>query len=85
MLIVALPNNCIFISLESKNKAVPLLTVQVLRCERRYSAYSFLTSALDGAEWSASCPSHVLPPGKDSRYLLDRRLGGPQTWSGHRG
>jgi hypothetical protein len=22
----------------------------------RYSSYSFLTSALDGGEWSASCP-----------------------------
>jgi hypothetical protein len=24
-------------------------------------------------------------PGKDSRYPLCRRLGGPQSWSGHRG
>jgi hypothetical protein len=27
--------------------------------ERRYSSYSFLTSALDGGEWSASCPAFV--------------------------
>jgi hypothetical protein len=27
--------------------------------ERRYSSYSFLTSALDGGEWSAWCPSHA--------------------------
>jgi hypothetical protein len=32
--------------------------------ERRYSSYSFLTSALDGGEWSASRPGHALHPGK---------------------
>jgi hypothetical protein len=32
--------------------------------ERRYSSYSFLTSALDGGEWSASRPGRALPPGK---------------------
>jgi hypothetical protein len=32
--------------------------------ERRYSSYSFLTLALDGGEWSASCPSRALPLGK---------------------
>jgi hypothetical protein len=30
--------------------------------ERRYSSYSFTTSALDGGEWSASRPSRALPP-----------------------
>jgi hypothetical protein len=34
------------------------------RGERRYSSYSFLTSALDGGEWSASRPDRVLAPGK---------------------
>jgi hypothetical protein len=33
--------------------------------ERRYSSYSFLTSALDG-EWSASRPGRALPPEKES-------------------
>jgi hypothetical protein len=32
--------------------------------ERRYSSYSFLTSALDGGEWSASRPCRALSPGK---------------------
>jgi hypothetical protein len=32
--------------------------------ERRYSSYQFLTSALDGSEWSASRPGRPLPPGK---------------------
>jgi hypothetical protein len=34
--------------------------------ERRYSSYTFLTSALDGGEWSASRPGHALPLGKGS-------------------
>jgi hypothetical protein len=53
--------------------------------ERMYSSYSFLTSTLDGGEWSASRPGRALPRGKDPRYPLDRRLGGPQSRSGHRG
>jgi hypothetical protein len=32
--------------------------------ERRYSSYSFMTSALYRAEWSASRPSRALAPGK---------------------
>jgi hypothetical protein len=31
---------------------------------KRYSSYSFSTSTLDGAEWSASRPGRALPPGK---------------------
>jgi hypothetical protein len=46
--------------------------------ERKYSSYSFLTSALYG--WVAS----VTPRRKDPLYPLDRRLGGPQRRSGHR-
>jgi hypothetical protein len=52
--------------------------------EKRYSSYSFLTSALDGDECSAARPGSVLLSGKDPQYPLDRRLGGRQTWSGHR-
>jgi hypothetical protein len=29
-----------------------------------YSSYSFTTSALDGGEWSATCPGRALAPGK---------------------
>jgi hypothetical protein len=32
---------------------------------RKCSSYSFLTSALDGGEWSTSCPGHTLTRGKD--------------------
>jgi hypothetical protein len=38
-----------------------------------------------GGEWSASRPGRALPRGKDPRYPLYRRLGGPQSRSGHRG
>jgi hypothetical protein len=51
---------------------------------KRYSSYSFLTSALDGGEWSASRPGRALPRGKDPRHQLYRRLDGPQSWSGRR-
>jgi hypothetical protein len=27
----------------------------------------------------------TLPPGKEPKYPLDRRLGGPQSWSGRDG
>jgi hypothetical protein len=47
----------------------------------KYSSYTFLTTALDGGQWSASRPGRALPLGKDPRYPLDRRLGGPQIWS----
>jgi hypothetical protein len=53
--------------------------------EMRYSNYSYLTSALDGGEWSASCPGRALPPRKGPPYTLDRRLGGPQSRYGRRG
>jgi hypothetical protein len=48
---------------------------------RRYSSYSYLTSALDGGEWSASRPGALYP----FRYPLDKRLGRPQSRSGRRG
>jgi hypothetical protein len=51
---------------------------------RRYSPYSFLTSALDGDEWSASSLGRALVPEKGHRYPLYRRLGGPQSLFGHR-
>jgi hypothetical protein len=48
--------------------------------ERKYSYYTFFTSALDGGEWAASAPATLY-----TRYPLNGRLGGPQSWSGHRG
>jgi hypothetical protein len=47
--------------------------------ERKESSYSYLTSALDGGEWSASRPSRDLPLGKGPQYPLNTRLGGPRA------
>ena len=40
-----------------------------------------LTSALDGGGWSTPRPGRFTP-GKETRYPLYRRLGGPQGRSG---
>jgi hypothetical protein len=45
------------------------------RYERRYSSYSFLTSALDGGKWSASRSGRVLPPGKGSPVPIVQEAG----------
>jgi hypothetical protein len=42
--------------------SVPLHAMEALGGERKYSSCSFLTSALEGGEWSASRPGHALPP-----------------------
>jgi hypothetical protein len=41
--------------------------------ENMHSSYSFLNSALDGGEMSASRPGPALSPGKDPQHPLDRR------------
>jgi hypothetical protein len=53
--------------------------------ERLYSSYSFLTSAVDGDEWSASHSGCALSLRMDLWYPLERKMGGPRSWSGHRG
>ena len=47
--------------------------------EQRYSSTLSLASALDGGGWSTPWS---LYPCKDTRYPLNRRLGGPQGRSG---
>jgi hypothetical protein len=42
---------------------------------RRYSSYSFLTSELDGGEWSASRPGRALPPGKGPPVPIEQEAG----------
>jgi hypothetical protein len=51
--------------------------------ERRYSSYSFSTSALDGREWSESRPGRALAPGKGSPVpILQRVLWAPEpVWT----
>jgi len=59
-----------------KSKAVPLHAMEALGGgERRYSSYSFSTSALDGGEWSASRPGHALPPGKGPQVPIVQEAG----------
>jgi hypothetical protein len=53
--------------------------------EKKYSTYSFLTSALDGVSSQRHALVALYPRGKDPRFPFDRRLGGPQSWYGHRG
>jgi hypothetical protein len=43
--------------------------------ERRHSSYSFLTSTLDGGEWSASRPGRNLPPGKGPPVPIVQKAG----------
>jgi hypothetical protein len=50
---------------ELKGKVVPLRSIEAHLGDRRYSSCSFLTSALEGGEWSASRPGRALPPGKE--------------------
>jgi hypothetical protein len=45
-------------------QGVPLHAMEALWWERRYSSYSFSTSALDGGEWSVLRPGRALAPGK---------------------
>jgi hypothetical protein len=40
--------------------------------------HTSLTLALDGGEWSKSLPDHFTT-GKEPRYQLNRRLGGPHS------
>jgi hypothetical protein len=72
-----------------KGKVVPVLK-QLSTAIREHMgsggiAPPFLTSTLDGGEWSASRPGSFIRREKAARYPLDRRLGGPQSRSGRRG
>jgi hypothetical protein len=53
--------------------------------ERRYSSYLLTTSVLDGVSGQRHTPAVLYPLRKDPQYPLDRRLGGPQSQSGHNG
>jgi hypothetical protein len=65
---------------ESKVKVKQSLYTSWRRLEgRRYSSYSFLTSALDGGDWSASRPGRAFTPGE--RTLGTHCTGG---WVGPR-
>jgi len=44
--------------------------------------HTFLTLALAGGEWSASCSGGLTSGKRTPPYPLDRWLGGPQSWPG---
>jgi hypothetical protein len=55
---------------------------------KTYGEWRYSSTFLDlGSrwEWSASCPCHFTPQGNSPWYPLDRRLGEPQSRSGHCG
>jgi hypothetical protein len=64
---------------KAKSKVVPLHAMVAFGGEE-YSSYSFLTLAVDGVSGQRHAPAALYP-----RYPLYRRLGGPQSRSGHRG
>jgi hypothetical protein len=59
----------------NKGKAVPQHTYAGASGERRYSSYSFTTSALDGGEWSVSRPGRDLPSGKGRPVPIGKDAG----------
>jgi hypothetical protein len=61
--------------MNSKAKSSPATRHDEAWEERRYSSYSFSTSALDGGEWSASCPGRALPRGKDPPVPIVQEAG----------
>jgi hypothetical protein len=54
---------------------------ECLQGEKQCSSTLYLSSALDGGEWSTSRPGRFTP-GKETRYPLYMRLGGTQGGSG---
>jgi hypothetical protein len=83
-------NKCIIKHSHAKERYIKSVPISPWRWQggEEYRSYSFLTSAVDGGEWSASLPDLTLPPAEITpprRYPLDRRLDGPQSWSGRRG
>jgi hypothetical protein len=68
-----------------KGNAVPQHTYGGAGGEGMYSSYSFTTSALDGVSGQRHAPTALYSRRKDLLYPLYRKLGGPQSSSGHRG
>jgi hypothetical protein len=73
------------VSCKKKGKVVPLRSTQAPLGDRRYSSYSFLTSALEGGEWSASRSGRALPPGKEPPVPTVQEAGWAPEPAGRRG
>ena len=76
--------NCIAFNTMSAGKCCkvfPRVSSEGPEVKQRYSSILSLTSALDGGGWLTPRPGR-LSPGKQTRYSLCRRLGGPKGRAG---
>jgi hypothetical protein len=64
-----------------KGKVLPRTSHEGLEGKKRYTSTLSLTSVLDEGGWSTPRPGRFTP-GKETRYTLYRRLGGPHGRSG---
>jgi hypothetical protein len=71
---------CWYVWQELAVKMLPRTHHADAKREREYNS-----PALGRGEWSASHPGRALPPRMEPRYPLDRRVGGSQSCSEHRG
>jgi len=71
----------LFFITTSKGEAHSITGHEAPQREKRYRCTLSLTLALDGGVWSTP-RSDRFTPGKETRYPLYRRLGGPQGRSG---
>jgi hypothetical protein len=67
------------------SKAVPLHAVEALRGRGYIAPTHSRPRHKMGVSGQHHAPAAFYPRGKDPRYSLYRRLGGPQSRSGHRG
>jgi hypothetical protein len=68
----------------SKSKAVPLHAMEALGVRGGIAPTHSRPRNLKGVSGQRHAPAALYPRGKDPWYTLDRRLGGPQSRSGHR-
>jgi hypothetical protein len=70
---------------DGKNKSCPTTRHAGTKGERKYSSYLFTTLTLNGVSGQCHALAVLYPRDRTRRYPVYRRLGGPQSWSGHRG
>jgi hypothetical protein len=59
--------------------------MQMPRGRGSLSPTHFFTSALNRVSGEICPPAVLFTRGKDPQYPLDKKVDGPQRWSGHRG
>jgi hypothetical protein len=81
--------NCIIISVTGKGKVVPVLFfTEYHTIKAHWGSESIAPHSLDlSTRWGwvvSFMPQPLYPQEKSPWYPMDRRLGGSQSWSGHR-